>query len=47
MGEVEQSMEQLQFLRKKGCDIYQGFIKSCPIPAEEFTELMRDQQQDE
>ena len=44
LAEGVETPEQLAFLRKNGCDAYQGFIKSPPIPAEEFTELLRDQQ---
>ncbi|HEY8037777.1 MAG TPA: EAL domain-containing protein [Methylobacter sp.] len=45
LAEGVETPEQLAFLRKNGCDAYQGFIKSPPVPAEEFTELLRDQQQ--
>ncbi|MGZ5621654.1 MAG: bifunctional diguanylate cyclase/phosphodiesterase [Methylobacter sp.] len=44
LAEGVETPEQLEFLRKNGCDAYQGFIKSPPIPAKEFTELLRDQQ---
>jgi len=37
--------EQLEFLQAKGCDNYQGYIKSKPVPANEFAQLLRDQQQ--
>ncbi|MDP1773348.1 MAG: EAL domain-containing protein [Methylobacter sp.] len=39
--------EQLEFLQAKGCDNYQGYIKSKPVPANEFAQLLRDQQRDE
>jgi EAL domain-containing protein (putative c-di-GMP-specific phosphodiesterase class I) len=29
----------LTFLQEKGCDIYQGYIKSKPVSAHEFAEL--------
>jgi diguanylate cyclase (GGDEF)-like protein len=45
LAEGVETQEQLAFLRKNGCDTYQGFIKSRPIPAEEFADLLRDQQQ--
>ena len=44
MAEGVETPEQLAFLRKNSCDIYQGFIKSRPLPAEEFAELLRNQQ---
>jgi len=47
LAEGVETPEQLAFLRKIGCDTYQGFVKSCPIPAEEFAELVRAQQRDE
>ncbi len=45
LAEGVETAEQLAFLQEKGCDMYQGYIKSRPIPAKEFTELLRDQQQ--
>jgi len=47
LAEGVETPEQLAFLQEKGCDMYQGHIKSRPIPAEEFAELLRDQQQGE
>jgi len=44
LAEGVETAEQLAFLQEKGCDMYQGFIKSRPIPAEEFAELLRNQQ---
>jgi len=32
---------QLQFLRDKGCEMMQGYYFSRPIPADDFTELLR------
>ncbi len=40
---VLETLEQLAFLREKGCDTYQGFIKSKPLPAEKFAQLLREQ----
>jgi EAL domain-containing protein (putative c-di-GMP-specific phosphodiesterase class I) len=34
----------LEFLQKIGCDTFQGYLKSRPIPADEFVELLLDQQ---
>ncbi|WP_333876278.1 bifunctional diguanylate cyclase/phosphodiesterase [Methylobacter sp.] len=47
LAEGVETIEQLAFLQEKGCDMYQGYIKSRPIPAEEFVELLRNQQQHE
>ncbi|HEY1892581.1 MAG TPA: EAL domain-containing protein [Steroidobacteraceae bacterium] len=38
---------QLQFLRSLGCDQYQGFYFSPPLPAREFAELLRGWQRPE
>ncbi|TAN70457.1 MAG: EAL domain-containing protein [Methylobacter sp.] len=46
LAEGVETLEQLAFLREKGCDMYQGYIKSRPIPAEEFAELLRNQQRE-
>lgn len=43
LAEGVETLEQLAFLREKGCDTYQGFIKSKPLPAEEFARLLREQ----
>jgi diguanylate cyclase (GGDEF)-like protein/PAS domain S-box-containing protein len=43
LAEGVETLEQLAFLREKGCDTYQGYIKSKPLPAEEFARLLRDQ----
>jgi len=40
LAEGVETIEQLDFLQLKGCDIYQGYIKSQPIPAEEFVKLL-------
>jgi EAL domain-containing protein (putative c-di-GMP-specific phosphodiesterase class I) len=47
LAEGVETTEQLAFLREKGCDTYQGYIKSPPISAEEFAKLFRGQKQDE
>ena len=44
MAEGVETPEQLAFLRKTGCDTYQGFIKIGPVPTAEFAELLRGQQ---
>ncbi len=43
LAEGVETQEQLAFLRTKGCDAYQGYIKSKPLPAEEFAQLLRGQ----
>ncbi len=44
LAEGVETPEQLAFLQEKGCDRYQGYIKSRPIPAKEFEQLLRTQQ---
>jgi len=47
LAEGVETPDQLAFLQKKGCDMYQGYIKSKPLPAHEFAELLREQQRNE
>jgi EAL domain-containing protein (putative c-di-GMP-specific phosphodiesterase class I) len=47
LAEGVETVEQLAFLREKGCDTYQGYIKSRPIPAAEFVELLANQHTEE
>jgi len=44
LAEGVETIAQLEFLQEKGCDTYQGYIKSKPVPAEEFAQLLHDQQ---
>jgi len=44
LAEGVETPEQLAFLQGKGCDSYQGYIKSKPVPAEAFADLLRNQQ---
>ncbi len=44
LAEGVETVAQLAFLQEKGCDMYQGYIKSKPVPALEFVELLRNQQ---
>lgn len=43
LAEGVETEEQLEFLREKRCDSYQGYIKSPPVPAEIFAQLLREQ----
>jgi diguanylate cyclase (GGDEF)-like protein len=40
LAEGVETPAQLAFLEEKGCDIYQGYIKSKPLPADDFLELL-------
>jgi diguanylate cyclase (GGDEF)-like protein/PAS domain S-box-containing protein len=40
LAEGTERIEQIDFLREKGCTMYQGYFKSPPIPAEEFEKLL-------
>ena len=41
IAEGVETQEQLEFLRKHGCDAMQGYYFSRPIPAEEIAELLK------
>lgn len=41
LAEGVETAEQLAFLRDKGCDMYQGYITSPAVPAEEFEQLVK------
>jgi diguanylate cyclase (GGDEF)-like protein/PAS domain S-box-containing protein len=41
LAEGVETQEQLSFLQEKGCDSYQGFLKSKPISADEFVKFLR------
>ncbi|MEQ1529590.1 MAG: EAL domain-containing protein, partial [Methylococcales bacterium] len=41
LAEGVETEEQLNFLREKGCDVYQGYIKSRPVSADAFVELIK------
>jgi diguanylate cyclase (GGDEF)-like protein/PAS domain S-box-containing protein len=36
VAEGVETDEQLAYLKEKGCDVYQGFLKSHPLPADDF-----------
>jgi len=40
LAEGVENQQQLDFLKKIGCDTYQGYIKSKPLPADEFIALL-------
>ena len=44
LAEGVETAEQLAFLRERGCDSYQGYFCSRPVPAEAFAALVRAQQ---
>lgn len=41
LAEGVENMEQLNFLKEQECDIYQGYLMSKPLPADEFEVLLR------
>jgi len=43
LAEGTEYQEQLDFLKEKGCHMYQGYIKSKPLPAQEFVKLLEQQ----
>ena len=47
VAEGVETPDQLKFLRSLGCDQYQGFHFSPPLPASQFTELLRSWQRPE
>ena len=44
LAEGVETAEQLAFLRERGCDSYQGYFCSRPVPAEALAALVRAQQ---
>jgi len=43
LAEGVEHQEQLDFLQEKGCQLYQGYIKSRPVPVLEFEKLIKMQ----
>ncbi|MGZ5052490.1 MAG: putative bifunctional diguanylate cyclase/phosphodiesterase [Methylobacter sp.] len=42
LAEGVETKEQLNFLREKQCDAFQGYLASKPLPAADFVELLRE-----
>jgi diguanylate cyclase (GGDEF)-like protein/PAS domain S-box-containing protein len=43
LAEGVETVEQLEFVRQRGCDRFQGYLHSRPVPAREFAGLARRQ----
>jgi diguanylate cyclase (GGDEF)-like protein/PAS domain S-box-containing protein len=41
LAEGVETIDQLNFLQAKGCDMYQGYLTSPAVPAEEFEKLLK------
>jgi EAL domain-containing protein (putative c-di-GMP-specific phosphodiesterase class I) len=41
LAEGVETPAQLAFLQEKGCDLYQGYLTSPPVPAAEFEQLLK------
>jgi len=41
IAEGVETENQLEFLRRRGCNEYQGYLFSRAVPPEEFAELLR------
>ena len=41
LAEGVETLEQLAFLQTQNCDLYQGYLKSRPLPADAFIELLQ------
>jgi EAL domain-containing protein (putative c-di-GMP-specific phosphodiesterase class I) len=44
LAEGVETKEQLAFLKAQGCDLYQGYLSSRPMPAADFFELLLSSQ---
>ena len=45
LAEGVETAAQLEFLRQHGCQLYQGYYCSKPLPAAEFAALLREDMQ--
>jgi EAL domain-containing protein (putative c-di-GMP-specific phosphodiesterase class I) len=45
LAEGVEQQAQLDYLSMQGCDYYQGYLRSKPLPAEQFEQLLRSQMQ--
>ena len=43
LAEGVETQEQLDFLKRQGCDSYQGYLMHPPLPVEEFEAILRQQ----
>lgn len=43
LAEGVETPQQLAFLRERGCDAYQGYLRSPPLPVDEFARLLHAQ----
>lgn len=43
LAEGVESSEQIAFLQAQSCDLYQGYFRSQPLPAEDFERLLKNQ----
>ena len=43
LAEGVETVEQLEFLRSRGCHSYQGYLRSRPVSAADFAALLRAQ----
>jgi len=41
LAEGVETLEQLAFLQEQSCDLYQGYLKSHPLPADDFVALLQ------
>ena len=44
LSEGTEYIEQIEFLKDKGCNIYQGYYKSIPLPVHKFQNLLESEQ---
>lgn len=41
LAEGVENKNQLAYLKTQGCDLFQGYLTSCPVPAAEFEQLLK------